>query len=126
MLETQQKSFLKKFVPAAAFIAGLCCFTPIVLVLFGLGTVSAAASLSDTLYGQYKWAFRGLGLFFLLASVWWYFYKVEKVCSWDEAVKKRNRIINFALLALIIVVVVYVLWLYVILHYIGVFLNIWK
>jgi amino acid transporter len=126
MFDQHQQSFLKKFIPLATFIAGLCCFTPIVLVLFGLGTVSIAASLADTLYGEYKWVFRGMGLLFLALSMWWYFYRVEKVCTWDEAIKKRNRIINFALIALIILVVSYVLWLYVVVHYIGVFLDIWE
>jgi len=58
-LDNKQKSFLKKFVPAAAVIAGLCCFTPVILVFFGLSTVAFASSLSDTLYFGYRWGFFG-------------------------------------------------------------------
>ncbi len=125
MLDTKQRSFLKKFVPTAAFIGGLCCFTPVVLVLLGISTVSFAASLSDTLYGQYRWAFRGTALAFLLASLWWYFYRVEKVCTWDEVKRKRNRIMNMVALTLIIGILAYVIWLYVIVEYAGILLSIW-
>ncbi len=125
MLDIKQQSFLKKFVPAAAFIGGLCCFTPVVLVLLGISTISFAASLSDTLYGQYRWAFRGAALAFLLASLWWHFYRVEKICTWDEAKRKRSRIINMVALTLIVGVLAYVIWLYVIVEYMGLLLNIW-
>ncbi len=125
MLDKKEKSFLKQTIPIAAFIAGLCCFTPVVLVLFGLSTVSFAASLSDTLYGTYKWVFRGAGLAFLAISLWWYFYKVERICTLDEARKNHNKIINIILITLVIGIIAYILWLYLIVHYLGVFLDIW-
>ena len=124
-LDAEQKSFLKKFIPIVAFIAGLCCFTPVVLVLFGLSTVAFAASLADTLYGSYKWAFRGVSLVLLLASLGWYFYKKENVCSLDAVKKKRTKIINFTLLTLGIGVVAYIIWLYVVVELIGIGLGIW-
>jgi len=121
-----QKSFLKKILPAAVFIGGLCCFTPIVLVLLGISTVSFAASLSNTLYGDYKWAFRGTALLFLLAGLFWYFYKKEKVCTLDEFKKKRRTILNFALIAIILGILAYIIWLYVIVEVIGIALGIWR
>jgi hypothetical protein len=126
MLDQNQKSFLKKIVPSLAFVAGLCCFTPIVLVLFCLSSVAFASSLADTLYGQYKWVFRGASLALFFCALWWYFYKTEKVCTWEEAKRKRNRIINMAAIALIIGSALYIIWLYVILHYAGVYLDIWQ
>jgi hypothetical protein len=125
MLDQRQRSYLKKAIPSVAFVAGLCCFTPVVLVLLGLGSISFAASLSDTLYGQYKWAFRGVALVFLLLSIWWYFYKVENICTFDAAKRNRNRIINMIAIAVIIAIIVYVIWLYVVVHYLGVLLKIW-
>jgi|TARA_Y100000310_G_C20698427_1_gene827405 hypothetical protein len=124
-LDKEQKSFIKKIVPLVAFIAGLCCFTPIILVLFGLSSVAFAASLSDVLYYQYKWAFRGVALFLLALALFWYFYKLEKVCTFDELKKKRRKIINFTLLTLIIAVLSYIIWLYVIVEIVGIFLGIW-
>lgn len=125
-LDKQQKSFLKKTVPATAFFAGLCCFTPVVLVLFGISTVTYAASLSDLLYGSYKWAFRGAALLFLGLALFWYFYKKEKICTIDEFKKKRRKILNFVLLTLIIAVAAYIIWLYVLVEIIGILLGIWS
>jgi len=124
-LDKKQKSFLKKVIPATAFVAGLCCFTPIVLVLFGLSTVAFAASLSDLFYGTYKWAFRGAGLLFLGLTLFWYFYKKEKICTLDELKKRKRFVINFVLIALIIGIIAYILWLYVIVELIGLALGIW-
>lgn len=120
-----QKSFLKKILPASAFIGGLCCFAPVVLVLFGISSVSFAASLSSTLYGTYKWMFRGTAFLFLLAALFWYFYKKEKVCTIDEFKKKRRTIINFALIAIILAIMAYVIWLYVIVEVIGLAIGVW-
>ena len=124
-LDSNQKSFLKKVIPALVFIGGLCCFTPIIMVLVFGSSIAFAASLSDTLYGTYKWVFRGVALSLLAIALWWYFYKVEKVCSWDEAVKKKNRIFNLALISVTLLIVGYALWLYVIVEYIGILLGIW-
>ncbi len=86
-MKEEKKSFLKRNVAIAAFLGGLCCFTPVVLVLLGLSTVSFAASLSDTLYYGYAWAFRSLALLFLVSSLFWYFYKYEKVSRLVEEQK---------------------------------------
>ena len=126
MLDDQQKSFLRKIIPSLAFVAGLCCFTPVVLVLLGVSSVAFASSLADTLYFGYKWAFRGVALALLLIAVGWYFYKKENICTIDQVKRNRNRIITLVAIAVIIGVLVYIIWLYVIVHYIGVFLNIWQ
>lgn len=124
-LTKQQKSFLNKIIPVTAFIAGLCCFSSVVLVMLGIGTIAFAASLSDLLYGKWKWAFRGAGLLFLGAALFWYFYKKEKICTFDELKKKRKRVINLIIIALITAVIAYILWLYVIVELLGAWLGIW-
>jgi hypothetical protein len=124
-LDKNLKNFMKRFVPLSAFIGGLCCFTPVILVLFGLSSVSFAASLSNTLYGSYKWVFRGIALSFLIASLLWYLYTKEKVCSIDELKRKRKRVINIILISLIFSVLAYIVWLYVVVELIGIVLGIW-
>lgn len=104
--------------------ASLCCLSPIILVLFGLGTVSFASTLADTLYGDYKWVFRGIGLLLLAISLFLYFRK-RGVCTLDQAKKRRNEIINTILVALVAGVIGYIFFLYVVVHYIGVWFNIW-
>lgn len=124
-IEKDDKIFMKKFIPLATLIAGMCCFAPVILVLFGLSTISFAASLADTLYGDYKWVFRGMGLLFLFGSLAWYLYTKEKVCSLDAFKRKRRKIINIILLSTSIAIIVYILWLYVIVEIIGIWLGIW-
>lgn len=106
-------------------IASLCCLSPVILVLVGVSTVSFASSLADTLYGDYKWIFRGVGLMALLGALYYYFTRTKGICTIDEAVKRRNEIINYVAIALIAGVLGYVFFLYVVVHYIGVWLDLW-
>ncbi|HYM11408.1 MAG TPA: hypothetical protein VEU62_11785 [Bryobacterales bacterium] len=100
-------------------IGGLCCLTPIVLVLFGLAGVSAAASLGNDLYGNYHWAFRGVALVCLTIGLVVYFRK-RGICTLDEARRQRNRILNVSFLAVFTATGIYVFWTYVVLHYWGI------
>ena len=124
-LDKKEKSFLKKIIPAAAFLGGLCCFTPLVLALLGLSSIAFAASLSDVLYGGYRWVFRSVALLFLIASLVYYFYKKEGICSLDAVKRKRRKIINLTLLTLVIGVVAYIIWLYVIVEIVGLLAGVW-
>ncbi len=117
---------LRGIISLSAFLAGLCCFTPIVLVLLTVSSVSFAASLSDTLYYGYAWAFRGLGLASLLIGLFYYFYKKENICTLDEAKRQRTKIINITSLVVLIGIAAYIIWLYVIVEWIGVLLGIWS
>jgi hypothetical protein len=92
--------------------------------LFGLSGVAFAASLSDTLYGTYKWAFRGFGLLLLAGSLFFYF-RQKGICTLDQAKRERKKIINTILLVLVVAVFGYIIWLYVILEIIGKLLGIW-
>ncbi len=101
------------------FIGGLCCLAPIVLVLFGLATVSAANSIGNVLYGDYKWTFRAGSAVFLVSGLAVYFRR-RGICTLDEARRQRNRLVNVALLAVIATISVYVFWTYVVTHYWGI------
>lgn len=106
-------------------VASLCCLTPVIIVLFGLGSVSLAASLADTLYGDYKWVFRGIGLVLLALSIIWYLRREKGICTIDEAKKRRNEIINIVALAFAVGVAGYFVFLYVVVEYAGILLGIW-
>jgi membrane protein implicated in regulation of membrane protease activity len=77
----------------AVVIGSLCCLTPVVLVLFGLASISTAVSLDDLLTGHYGWAFRLAGLSLLTLALIMYFRR-RGVCTLDEARRQRNRIIK--------------------------------
>jgi len=120
-----QKSFLKKIIPISTFIGGLCCFAPVVLVLLGISSVAFAISLTDILYGQYVWVFRGAVFLFLSLGLIWYFYKKEKICSLDEAKRKKQLIFNFTVTSIIILTFAYIIWTYVIVEILGIYLGLW-
>jgi hypothetical protein len=106
--------------------ASLCCLSPLILVMLGLSTVSFASSLADTLYGEYKWVFRGVGLVLLGISLVLYFRRQRNICTLDEAKKRRNEILNTVLLTFTAGVVGYIVLLYVVVHYAGVWYSIWE
>jgi uncharacterized membrane protein YkvI len=103
----------------AGILAGLCCVTPIVLVLLGLATVAVAADIGNLLYGQWRWAFR-LGALALLALALVVYFRKRGICTLDQAKQQRNRIINTAVIVLTVATTVYLLWTYVIVHYWGI------
>ena len=105
--------------------ASLCCLTPVILVTLGLASVSFAASLATTLYGTYKWYFRATGLILLVISLISYFRRQKGICTIDEAVRRKNEIVNTVMLALITGILGYLFFLYVIVEYAGIILKIW-
>lgn len=107
-------------------VASLCCLSPIILVLLGVSGVAFASSLADTLYGEYKWYFRIAGLLALAAALFFYFRREKGICTIDEAKRRRNEILNTVALVVIGGVVGYVFFLYVVVHYAGVFLGLWQ
>ena len=115
-----------KLVGIPVVVASLCCLTPIIIVMFGLGSVAVAGSLADSLYGDYKWVFRLAGLVFLGLSVLLYIRRQKGICTLDEAKKRRNEILNIIAVALTVGIVGYFVWLYIILEYVGKFLHIWS
>ena len=116
---------LVKLGSIAAFIASLCCVSPIIIVLLGLGSVSFAAGLGNVLYYQYRWVFISIGLLALVLAYFIYLRK-KGVCTIDEAKRKRKMIINQVILLLSIAIIFYLIFNYVILEYIGYWLGIWK
>lgn len=107
-------------------VASMCCLSPVISVLLGISTVSFASSLADTLYGDYKWIFRGVGLSTLVFSLYYYLTRTKGICTIDEAKRRRNEIINYVALTLIVGVLGYLFFLYVVVHYVGVWLALWQ
>ena len=104
--------------------ASLCCLSPVIIVLLGLGTAAFGTSLADSFYGDYKWWFRAFGLVLLLIAVAWH-YRKKGVCTLDQAKRRKNEILNTILITIFAGVVGYIIFLYVIVHYIGVWMGLW-
>ena len=110
----------------AAVIGGLCCVTPVVLVMLGLASLSVAADLGNVLYGDYRWVFRVAALAFLGLGLWIYFRK-RGICTLDQARRERNRIVNTTLVVLIFAIGMYIFWTYFAVHFWGIAVGLpWK
>lgn len=106
--------------------ASLCCLSPLILVLLGLSTISFAASLSNTLYGEYRWTFRLAGLVLLALTTFFYLRRAKGICTLSEAKKRKREVINTILVVVIAGVVGYVIFLYGVVEFAGILLGIWK
>src|SRR3989344_7660253 len=113
-----------KIISVPVVIASLCCLSPVILVLFGLSTAAFAGSLADTLYGEYKWFFRAAGLVLLAGSLILYLRRQKGICTLDEAKKRRNEILNLVLASVSAAIIGYIIWLYIVVEYVGKLLNI--
>ena len=107
------------------FIASLCCLAPIVVVLFGLGSVAAAASLTSLLDGRYRWAFFSAGVVVLGFSLIIHF-RGKGICTLAQAEKRRNEVINTILVVSFAATMGYIIFFYGVLNIVGQIMGIWQ
>lgn len=119
---------LWRWIGGSAFLASMCCFPSVVLVFFGLASVSSAAALSNDLY----WGTNGMGWFrpvlsavsvLLVVAGLVVYFRGEGICSLDEAKRQRKRIINTSIVVLSLAFVSYIVFNFVILTELGVALD---
>ena len=126
--DAENSRSLWKVVAGSSIIASMCCIPSIVLVMFGLATVSTGAAISDTLYwGEdgYAW-FRPLMLILaLIAAIVGliFYFRNQGICTLDQAKRERRKIINTSILVIIISYLSYLLLNYIILTEIGILLG---
>ncbi|MFQ5834710.1 MAG: cation transporter [bacterium] len=111
--KNHRKSEIKKGVTAgfwSGILASLCCIGPLVIILFGSGTVSFALSIS-----QYKPYFLGLAFLFMVSAIVLHLRKKNKTCGIHcfslEGLKREKPFILSVILSMVII---YVLSLYVV------------
>ena len=114
MVESSVSSDVKslwKWIGGSAFLASMCCIPSVVLVLFGLASVSSAAALSNDLY----WGTNGMSWFrpalsvlslVLVALGLVLYFRNDGICTLDEVRRQRKRIVNTSVVALTIAVLV--------------------
>ena len=123
--EQERPRTLWKLVASSSIIASMCCLPSVVLVMFGIATVSTGAALSDTLYwGEdgYSW-FRPLML--TIASITVivglvFYFRNQGICTIDQAKRQRRKIINTSIIVIIVSYLSYLLLNYVILTELGI------
>ncbi len=125
--ENDVKSFIK-LISTSTIIASMCCLPSVVLVLFGLASVSSAAALSDTLYwGEdgYEW-FRPTMLATASLSIivgLIIYFRNRGICTFDDVKRQRRKVVNTSLMIVLIAYLSYLLFNYVILTEVGILLG---
>jgi hypothetical protein len=114
-----------KYVAGSTLVASLCCLPSVVMVMFGLATVSTGAALSNTLYwGEdgYGWFRSTMLLISLLCVVVGlvFYFRNQGICTLDQAKRERRKIINTSLLVISSTYVIYLLFNYVFLTELGI------
>ena len=116
---------LWKLIGGSAFLASMCCFPSVVLVMFGLASVSSAAALSNDLY----WGTNGMGWFRPLLSTvslglvitgLVLYFRRQGVCTMDEVKRQRTRILNTSLFVITLSIVTYLVFNFVVLTELGI------
>lgn len=124
----EESKTLWKWISSSAFLASMCCFPSVVLVMFGLASASTAAALSDRLYwGPFrKWLL--LATFIFLSYGLTRYFRQQGVCTLDDAKREKKKVINVSLFTFGMFLVVYTIWNYIILDLIGIAFGIdaWK
>ncbi len=116
---------LVKWITSSTILASMCCLPSVVMVMFGLSSVTTAAALSDTLYWGTDgyWWFRPTLLtasaIMVIVGLISYFRK-QGVCTFDDVKKDKRRVLNVSLLVITIAFVSYMLFNYVILEILGI------
>ena len=124
MSEEPDARSMWKWMLGSAFLASMCCLPSVVLVMFGLASVSTAAALSNKLYwgeGGFWW-FRPTMLLIAFAFVvigLIIHFRSRGICTLDQVKRERRKVVNTTLLVLLISYLAYLLLNYVILTEIG-------
>ena len=110
MKKIKKKKFDKGILGIGAItgsIAILCCISPVILVLLGLSSVTAAIALGNNLFSNYKFYFIGVSVLFLIIAIFFYLKKKNQ-CSLSGVRKNINQIIVIVFIAIL----VYIIWYY--------------
>ena len=117
-----------RWIGGSAFLASMCCFPSVVLVMFGLASVSSAAALSDDLY----WGTNGMAWFrpalvalsaLLVAIGLVLYFRNDGICTMDEVRRQRKRIFNTSLVVFTLSTLTYIVFNFIILTELGVALD---
>ncbi len=87
----------------SSIIASLCCITPLVVVLLGVGGISIALS-----FLRYRIYFLGIGVMFLFLATYIYLKRDYGKCNYSIIKKEKNSIIiSVVFMAIVYVVLTY-------------------
>ena len=106
---------LGAWIGGSAILASMCCLPSVIWVLFaGSSAIVAADQLSNDLY--YSWVRWAL----YAASAAMLTIRSKGICTFDDAIRNRRKIINTALATFTIAIVTYLIWNFIVLEILGI------
>ncbi len=95
---------LLKIGGSAALLGSLCCLSPIVIVLFGLGTVSTAL-----IIGTYSWLFTTIAVLFFVTGVLVFMHRKGQCDAAGFRHHWKQILLSFLLMTVLLVLLKYVI-----------------
>ena len=112
---------LWKMIGLTALTASMCCFPSIVWVLFaGSSAIVAADQLSNDLYYGIARPILYLVSLGMVSIGLVIHFRSKGICTFDDAKRERQRIINTTLAVLTATFLIYFIWNYIVLEIIGI------
>ena len=112
---------LWKMIGLTALTASMCCFPSIVWVLFaGSSAIVAADQLSNDLYYGIARPILYLVSLGMVSIGLIIHFRGKGICTFDDAKRERQRIINTTLAVLTSTFLIYFIWNYIVLEIIGI------
>tara|TARA_B100000212_G_C27285251_1_gene494859 strand:+ start:333 stop:722 length:390 start_codon:yes stop_codon:yes gene_type:complete len=112
---------LRGWIAGSAVFASLCCLPSVIWVLFaGSSAIVAADQLSNNLYYSWvRWALYGISTIMLSVGLV-LFYRSKGICTIDDVLRERRRVINTTLATFTLTILFYLVWNYLVLEVIGI------
>ena len=112
---------LGAWIGGSAILASMCCLPSVIWVLFaGSSAIVAADQLSNDLYYSWvRWALYAASAAMLTIGLVMY-HRSKGICTFDDAIRNRRKIINTALATFTIAIVTYLIWNFIVLEILGI------
>lgn len=112
---------LGAWIGGSAILASMCCLPSVIWVLFaGSSVIVAADQLSNDLYYSWvRWLLYAASATMLTIGMVIY-HRSKGICTLDDAIRNRRKVINTTLVTFTIAIVTYLIWNFIVLEILGI------
>ena len=112
---------LGAWIGGSAILASMCCLPSVIWVLFaGSSAIVAADQLSNDLYYSWvRWLLYAASATMLTIGMVIY-HSSKGICTLDDAIRNRRKVINTTLLTFTTAIMAYLIWNFIVLEILGI------